>query len=40
MTKKDQLLTATNPLRNVANESFTYDLAGNLLKQTGTNNKF
>ena len=33
--KKDQLLTATNPLRNVANESFTYDLAGNLLKQTG-----
>ena len=33
--KKNQLLTATNPLRSVANESFTYDLAGNLLKQTG-----
>ena len=33
--KKDQLLTATNPLRSLANETFTYDLAGNLLKQTG-----
>ena len=33
--KKNQLLTATNPLRSLANETFTYDLAGNLLKQTG-----
>ena len=33
--KKNQLLTATNPLRNVANETFTYDLAGNLLRKQG-----
>ena len=33
--KKNQLLTATNPLRSVANETFTYDLAGNLLRKQG-----
>ena len=33
--KKDQLLTATNPLRGLADESFIYDLAGNLLRQQG-----
>ena len=32
--KKNQLLTATNPLRNLAEETFTYDITGNLLKQT------
>ena len=33
--KKNQLLTATNPLRNLANETFSYDLAGNLLRKQG-----
>ena len=28
--KKDQLLTATNPLRGLTNETFTFDLAGNI----------
>ena len=33
--KKNQLLTATSPIRSLANETFTYDISGNLLKQTG-----
>ena len=33
--KKDQLLTATNPLRGLADESFIYDIAGNLLRKQG-----
>ena len=33
--KKDQLLTATNPLANKTNESFTYDITGNRLRKAG-----
>lgn len=33
--EKDQLLSATNPLRALAGESFTYDLSGNRLRRTG-----
>ena len=33
--KKDQLLTATSPLMNQANESFTYDITGNRLRKAG-----
>ena len=33
--KKDQLLTATNPLANQTNETFTYDITGNRLRKAG-----
>ena len=33
--RKDQLLTATSPLLNQADESFTYDIVGNLLRKQG-----
>ena len=33
--KKDQLLTATNPLMNQTNEVFTYDITGNRLRKSG-----
>ena len=33
--KKDQLLTATNPLANQTNEIFTYDITGNRLRKAG-----
>ena len=33
--RKNQLLTATSPLLNQADESFTYDITGNLLRKQG-----
>ena len=33
--KKNQLLTATNPLNGLPNQSFTYDSAGNRLRKEG-----